>query len=330
MEEVVTGQIAQFYPFSHVRYCCNGSDPLAASVKLARAWTGRSRILSFGYHGTCSAFCPGPNDPTRPGLGDFPRNLGTLQAERDAYVPIEWCGPFVAHFKEDSDNLPAMVVVECPPVDGGREQASTWLKNLSALCHRYSTLFVLDEVVTGFRYGPDGAMGYYGLTPDDVDLLAIGKTLGNGFPVSALLGRGDVMQQLAGTEKGQVHWSGTFGGEPTGMAIASAFLRQLNEDSPWDNLYYVGEYLCEEWNYLDIPWKLDGHPTRPVIWPEPDEDDQNWLDLRRYLLRRGHVVVSHPWYVCTETKHEDVRSLCTAVQLWLNSRKDKKNDVTVA
>jgi glutamate-1-semialdehyde aminotransferase len=214
-------------------------------------------------------------------------------------------------------NAPAMVIVECPPVDGGRKEATDWLKCLSNVCHQVGALFVLDEVVTGFRYGPDGAMGYYGLMPQDVDLLALGKTFGNAYPVSALLGRGDVMELLAGVVgRGQVHWSGTFGGEPTGMALASAFLRQLSNNPPWSHLYEMGEFLIERWNALGLPWQLAGHPSRPVIWPTPDEQDEDWLDLRRHLLRSGHIFVSHPIYVCTETTRDDVKSLCWAARDW--------------
>lgn len=304
---IVAGQLDQFYPgFDQVRFMCNGSDPCAAAVKLARAYTRRDRLLCYGYHGTASAYCPGPRDHSRPNLGDYPRNLGTLQAEREAYLALPWRS---AEWPDLS--LFAAVVVECPPVDSGRRE---WLYNLSTEARQTETLFVLDEVVTGFRYGPGGAMGHYNLW-GKVDLLCLGKTLANGYPASALLGSREIMGYLAGVEQGQVHFSGTFFGEPIGMALASATLNQLAKQCPWQQLVKMGEALKSRWNKLSLPWKLDGHPTRPIIHPEP-ENNTLWYRFRRHMFNRGHIVVAHPWYVTTAVTVEDLDSLIEAAKEW--------------
>jgi len=311
-ERIVAGMLGQFYPdIESVRWMINGSDGCAAAAKLARAVTHRSQILVYGYHGTSSAYAAPPESSNRPNHPSIRKDLGTLQAERDAYLPLEWLGDLIYVWSGI-----AAVIVECPPVDGGREEAGAWLRHLADEAHAHGALFILDEVVTGFRYGPGGAAGYYDLH-GLVDLYCFGKTLGNGYPVAALGGSEDLMRWLVGIYRsGMVHMSGTFYGEPIGMAVAKAMLQHLLDEPPWDHLYYIGRQLKEQWNKTGIEWQMDGHPTRPIIYPEP-EDTARFDDLRRHLFRRGHIFCSHPIYVSTETTMEDIKSLCEGVESWM-------------
>lgn len=308
-EPIVADMLTQFYPdVESVRFMCNGSDTCAAAVKLARAVTGRDKILCYGYHGTASAYATPPKANAR---GALPMDMrrGTLEAEREAFVPLEWLGDFSSrtgalswHAKEI-----AAVIVECPPDDKGQDAGRVWLNTLADMTHERGALFILDEVVTGFRYGPGGAAEYYDLQ-GKVDLYCFGKTLGNGYPISALAGKSSVMQELANG----VHFSGTFFGEPIGLATAKATLHQLLEHPPWEHLYEIGEFLKLQWNTLDLPWKLIGHPTRPVL----DGDDDRLDDLRRWLFRHGHIIVSAPWYVSTATEKADVFDLVKWAEKW--------------
>jgi len=303
-ERIVAEMLTQFYPdIEAVRFMCNGSDPCAAAAKLARAFTGRDKLLVYGYHGTASAYAAPPA-----GMDPDDNRLGTLQAERDAYVPLDWLGDY-----QSLDDI-AAVVVECSPVDGGCDESRQWLKQLATDAENAGALFVLDEVVTGFRYAPGGAAEYYQLL-GRVDLYCFGKTLGNGYPVAALAGREDVMQWLA--EKpgggGRVHWSNTFNGEPIGLAVAKATLQQLLNERPWDDLVRFGHQLKTSWNKIDdLPYKLAGHPTRPVI----EGADERFTDLRRYLFQRGHIIVEHPWYFTTAMTVGEVKNLTGNVAVW--------------
>lgn len=301
-EYIAAEMLAQLYPqFADygIRWMCNGSDPCSAAVKLARAYTRREAILSYGYHGFGGTFASPPTD-----YDTDDNRRGTLQAQRDYYKSLEWLGNLPV-FTRDC----AAVIVECPPVDGGRERASEWLNHVADEVNRGGALFVLDEVVTGFRYGPDGATGYYQLG-DKVDLCCFGKTIGNGQPVSALVGRQEIMELLT---QG-VHYSATFFGHPFGLAAAIATMRQLQEAPPWTHLYRIGDYLKKQWNSLGLPWEMVGHPTRPVL----NGPDEGLDDLRRYCFARGHIVVKHPWLVSTATTADDVDSLVDAVKEWQN------------
>ncbi|GAG06272.1 unnamed protein product, partial [marine sediment metagenome] len=250
------------------------------------------------------AYATPPEVNARPGLTTIDMRRGTLEAERDAFIPLDWNRSWLQYQLPRLNDV-AAIIVECPPDDGGQEHASDWLYELAREASLVNTLFVLDEVVTGFRYGLQGASGHYGLN-GLVDLYCFGKTIGNGFPIAALAGRKHIMDELT---KG-VHFSGTFFGFPLGLAAAKATLRQLRESPPWDHLYDVGNYLKEQWNALPIPYKLHGHPTRPVI--DDDTLDDAFDDLRRHLFNRGHIWVDHPIYVTTAHTSADVDALVTA------------------
>lgn len=298
-ERIVAEMLGEFYPdVEAVRFLVNGSDPCAAAVKIARHVTGRDKLLVYGYHGTASCYCSPPE------IGRHDNRLGTMQTERDAFVPLEWLGGYYRDLSEI-----AAVVVECPPDDGGYEQAQTWLETLATVAHDAGALFVLDEVITGFRYGPGGASEHYKLR-DKVDLYAFGKTLGNGYPVACLAGRKVLMDELADRpDHGKVHWSGTFAGEPLGMAVAKAFLRQLSIQPPWERLYALGERLQYHWNEMKPGcWKMAGHVTRPKLIG----DMECWREFQKYLFCKGHIFFAYPMYCTYATSDGDIEQLIDA------------------
>lgn len=290
-EQIVAGMLARFYPdVEAVRFMCTGSDPCAAAAKLARAVTGRDKLLVYGYHGSASCYCTPPEVSGTP----IDMRRGTLKAEREAFIPLNW----EANIPLIAPTTVAAVVVEVPSQDG--PHTGKWLQALALRAKAAGVLFVLDEVKTAFRYGPAGAAGYYGLT-GMVDLYCFGKTLGNGYPISCLAGKMEIMQELT---RG-VHYSGTFFAEPMGLAAAKATLQHLTYNPPWDWLYSVGESLIEKWNKAVKSWKLYGHPTRPVLSGED-------LDCRKLLLK-GHVVLPGTWYITTETTGDHINSLLEAM-----------------
>ena len=303
-EHLLANALGEFYPdIEAARFYANGSDPCAASVKLARAATGRDGLLVYGYHGTSPAFAspPTPFDPDD-------NRQGTLQADRDNYVSLSWLGDIPTSLYDI-----AAVIIECPPIDGGKTQAAKWLQRLARKSRADGALFVLDEVVTGLRYGPGGAAEYYGIQ-GLVDLYCFGKTIGNGYPVSALAGKKHAMDWLVDKPGGggKVHWSGTWAGEPFGLAAALATLERVRTEPPWDYMIDMGTLLKQKWNALDLPWKLRGHPTRPVLVG----DDPRLDDLRRYLFRYRHIVCKHPWYATVAHTQSDIVALVEAAREW--------------
>lgn len=301
-EHIAAEMLAQLYPCvadMAIRWMCNGSDACSAAAKLARSVTGRESIVSYGYHGFGGTFAAPPVD--RVGLDC---RQGTYQSQQNGYISIDWLGeiPGGGIFEQAS-----AVIAECSTKEYQNPKAGKWVRELFQLAHRHGAITILDEVVTGFRYQSDGATGYYGLHKD-VDLWCFGKAMSNGHPISALVGKPDIMGELA---KG-THCSATFFGHPLGLSMAKATLHQLLEHPPWEHLYEIGEFLKLQWNTLDLPWKLVGHPTRPVL----DGDDDRLDDLRRWLFRHGHIAVKAPWYVSTATEKVDVFDLVKWAERW--------------
>jgi glutamate-1-semialdehyde aminotransferase len=193
-----------------VRFGKTGSDVNSAAVRVARAQTGRDRILCCGYHGWhdwyigSTSRARGVPEQVRELIGDFRFNdLDSLDAAL-ARHPGEV----------------AAVILE--PA-GAEEPAPGFLEGLVERAHAAGALVVFDEIITGFRLAPGGAQERYGVR---ADLATFGKALGNGMPISAITGRAEVMDELE-----QVFFSGTHGGEALSIAAALAVLDHLDADA---------------------------------------------------------------------------------------------------
>ena len=297
-EVEVANLLSLLYPdIQAVRFMLNGSDPNAAAIKLARALTGRNKILKQGYHGFASYFSDDDGD-----------NRGHLQAEVDSSPNLNF-GDFEALLALKDC---AAVIIELPAIMGNSYDdtlARAFLHACADEAHRHGALFILDEVVTGFRLAGGGAAEVYDLF-GKVDLYCFGKALGNGYPISCLAGKAEVMKPLAG---GGVHFSATFFGEPLGMAAAEATLHHLIVDKPWPYLYEMGDYLALTWNSIGLPWKIAGYPVRPhLVGPE-----EGLNEFRLAMFREGHILFRYPWFISTAHTAEIIDRLVEdAVEVW--------------
>jgi glutamate-1-semialdehyde 2,1-aminomutase len=226
-----------------VRMVNSGTEATMSAVRLARAATGRSRVVKFrgGYHGHGDAFLVEAGSgaatlgvPSSPGVTPGTA-ADTLVAEYNDLPSVE--ALFAAHPGEI-----AAVIVEpvcgnmgcVPPADG-------FLPGLQALCRDRGALLIFDEVMTGFRVARGGAQGRYGITPD---LTTLGKVIGGGLPVGAYGGRADLMRLIA--PEGPVYQAGTLSGNPLAVAAGLAMLRYLEEeDEVYPHLESLGRTLDE-------------------------------------------------------------------------------------
>lgn len=214
----------------------SGGDAVEAAIKSAILRTGKRRVIAFdgGYHGL---------------------NLGALNAtaRADFRMPFQrHLADFVTHlpYGDSLDQLPddtSAVLVEVIQGRGGVQEASTqWLTSLRSLCDSTGALLIVDEVFTGFwRTGEVFAHRHHGVTPD---IIACGKILGGGMPISACIGSGDAMSGWPVSTGESIHTS-TFLGHPGGCAAASATLKALNDMNARATVTRLGEYLR---NHLDI------------------------------------------------------------------------------
>lgn len=207
-----------------VRFGKNGSDATAGAVRVARAFTGRDRVAVCGYHGwqdwyigstSCSAGVPkAVSDLTHPfPYNDAPALDGLLSSFKDEFAAVIM-EPFNFFW----------------PADG-------YLAEVKAIAKRHGALLIFDEICTGFHLGLGGAQKLFGVTPD---LATFGKAMGNGYPISCIVGRRDPMQAFD-----RAFVSFTFAGDVAAMAAASRVLDLLEEGSAYQRIAAAGRRLMD-------------------------------------------------------------------------------------
>ena len=216
-----------------VRLVNSGTEAVMSAVRLARAATGRRRLLKFagGYHGHY--------DPMLASGGSGLATLGLDSAADDTAV-VPYNDLAAAREALAGRDVAAVVVEPVAANMGVVPPAEGFLRGLRAACDETGTLLVFDEVITGFRLALGGAQAVYGVRPD---LTVLGKVIGGGLPVGAYGGRADLMAQVA--PEGPVYQAGTLAGNPIACAAGLATLRILERDTPYARLETAAERLQE-------------------------------------------------------------------------------------
>lgn len=224
LEVELAEKLVQIIPCAEaVRFGKNGSDATAAAIRLARAFTGRDHVIACGYHGWHDWY-----------IGATVRNKGipTAVGQLTHRVPFNNLDAVRDLLTQHPDNVAAVMLETV----GAEEPANGYLESLKELAHRHGALLVFDETITGFRVSLGGAQAYYGVTPD---LATFGKAMANGMPLSAVVGRADVMREME-----EVFFSSTFGGETLSLAAALAVIKKMQEQPVIETLWRTGESLA--------------------------------------------------------------------------------------
>jgi glutamate-1-semialdehyde 2,1-aminomutase len=225
-----------------IRMVSSGTEANMSALRLARAATGRSRVLKFEgcYHGHVDGLLVGAGSGVATlGIPGSP-GVPAAYAELTVQAPYNDLAAARAAFERWGGEL-ACVVVE--PVAGNMGLVLPrpgFLAGLRALCDQHGALLVFDEVITGFRVAWGGAQGLYGVTPD---LTCLGKIVGGGLPAAAYGGRRELMRQLAPV--GPVYQAGTLSGNPLAMAAGLATLRRLARSGTHEKLEARSQRLAE-------------------------------------------------------------------------------------
>ncbi len=296
----------------------SGSESTYHAIRLARAVTGRTEIVKLqgSYHGWHDAVALNTGPTARDGERQ-PVSAGSLESTL-AHTLV---GVFndVSSIERLFDEHPgqiAAVIVE--PVQHGIGcimPAPGFLGALRDMTRAHGAILIFDEVITGFRHGLGGFQATAAVTPD---LTTLGKAMGNGFPISALAGRRDLMERFDAHGAGDVFFAGTFNGHPASAAAAAATVGELARPGAYERLFGLGDRmrrgLQEIGDGLPFPVAVAGYGSVYILHfaeaPPTTTRDLAGHDAERFIryrqgliqrgvfetpmdLKRGHIGLSH-------------------------------------
>jgi glutamate-1-semialdehyde 2,1-aminomutase len=226
--------IVQAFPSMEVvRLVNSGTEAAMSAVRIARAFTSREKIVKFAgaYHGHADAFLvKAGSGVSTLGLPDSPGVPATVAAGTIT-APFNDLAGLRALFEAHPNEIAAVIAEPIIANMGFIRPGPGFLAGVQELCREFGALFILDEVITGFRAGMHGAQGLWGLDPD---LTCLGKVIGGGLPVGAYGGRRAVMEMVA--PSGPVYQAGTLSGNPLAMAAGIATLEALAEEDVFGDI----------------------------------------------------------------------------------------------
>ncbi|MDO8577337.1 MAG: aminotransferase class III-fold pyridoxal phosphate-dependent enzyme [Candidatus Wildermuthbacteria bacterium] len=261
------------------RFAKNGSDATAGAVRLARAVTGKDHIAACGYHGWQDWY-----------IGSTTRNLGvpkSTQALTHKFIYND-IGSLKKIFARHKGKV-AAVIMEPMSYE---EPKGSFLRDVKELTHKNGALLIFDEIVTGFRYSIGGAQKLFGVVPD---LAAFGKSMANGMPISALVGKKKYMERVK-----DIFFSFTQGGEALSLAAAIATIQEIEKKRVIEYIWREGKFLQDGTTKLLKKHSLDdiiqvvGKPCWQVMKIH-DASGYSDLEIKSYiqqeLLQKGFL-----WY----------------------------------
>lgn len=223
-----------------VRMCNSGTEATMSSIRLARGFTGRSKIIKFAgcYHGHVDSLLvkagSGALTLGNPDSAGIPESF----AKETIVLPYNDLEAVQDAFSQSTEDIAAIIVEPYPANCGLILPEDGYLEGLRKACSDNGTVLIFDEVMTGFRLGIGGVQERTGITPD---LTAMGKIIGGGLPVGAFGGKTEIMDFLA--PLGPVYQAGTLSGNPLAMAAGIASLRMLKDNPPYERLNRLGKLL---------------------------------------------------------------------------------------
>ncbi len=250
-----------------VRFAKNGTDATSASIRIARAYTGKEHIAVCGYHGWQDWY-----------IGSTTRDLGVPKAVKELTHKFEY-NSIESLEKIFQERELACVIMEPMNVEYPQDN---FLEKVKALVHKNDALLIFDETITGFRYSLGGAQALFNVIPD---LATFGKGMANGYPLSAVVGSNEIMQKVE-----DIFFSGTFGGETLSLAAANTVIDKYKKDNVPKYLNDLGNYLLKKLNQLIINEGLDdifrtsGHPAWSFLQVKA-QDKYTALEIKTLFLQ---------------------------------------------
>jgi glutamate-1-semialdehyde 2,1-aminomutase len=269
-----------------VRLTSSGTEATMHCIRLARAFTGRTRLLKFegnfhGYHDQVLFAINTPADR----LGEeesptvWPASSGTVAALAEQLVVVPYNRPDLVEraFARHADTLAAVI---CEPIyynAGCVLPSKEFMASLRELTRRHGVLLIFDEVLSAFRMAAGGAQEYLGITPD---LCTLGKAVGGGYPLSVFGGRADIMQRLM--PEGDCQHSGTYNGHPVVVAAGIAANDAYRQPGFYQHIHRLAKRLYEGMNALfarhGVPGRVQGLGARFGIYFGVEDEVRSYRD----------------------------------------------------
>ncbi len=322
LAELITGNIAWI---DSVRFVNSGTEAVMTAIRLARAATGRDKILKFDgcYHGHSDAMLmragSGLAGQTRPASAGVPDGV----SEDTLIAPLNDEHAIETIFASHSGSIAAAIIEPVPANHGLLPQTPEFLQKLADLCRANQSLLIFDEVISGFRLSFGGFAELSGIQPD---IVTWGKVMGGGFPVGAVAAKQALMEQIA--PSGPVYQAGTLSANPVAMTAGLTTLGKLLDGKPYDNLENLGQMLdvtINEFGNLSLQrcgsifWIVpDGRAGRMRATTQiPANIENRYAEMFHCLLKAGIYLPPSPYEVSfLSTAHTDthIEELATALR----------------
>ena len=326
LEVIVAEKLVNMIPgMEKLRFTNTGTEATMHALRTARGYTNKEKFIKFEgqYHGAHDyvLFSTASSPISAMGARTSPIPVQVGSGIPDKIRDYVYCLPFNDFdaveqcVKDHHGDVAAMFVEPCLGNIAGIEPEDGFLAHLKILCNEHNIILVFDEVKTGFRLANGGAREAYGVIPD---ISTYAKSLGNGFPVAAFGGKGEVMDVIGG---GSVTHAGTFGANGVSMAAANAVLDILSESPVLENLAERGKRLKAGLDQVltdaDVPHQMSGHPNiqgfliteKPVkeVRDLAYSDDDVYEAIMNNMYDRGVWAENdprEPWFLCAAHSDE--------------------------
>ena len=318
-----------------VRFNSSGAEAVQAALRVARAFTGKKKVIKFEghYHGWFDnvlwSVTPDPaaaGDPLAP--TPLPGTLG--QEDEVNLIVLPWNNSEVIERELAKGDVAAVIMEPIMFNTGGVLPLPGYLEKVRELTTKYGAVYIIDEVITGFRVSSGGAQKVLGLTPD---ITIFGKALANGFAVAALAGKREIMA-LIGDAK--VMHGGTYNSQSVSMAATVATLKLLQSEKPHQAIAKTGTALMnglrEIFTKHNLVFEIVGYPSvfnvrfdlqGPTDYRSAMTANRaKYLDFAFELLQRGvRILPRGTWFVSAAHTDEDIAKTLIAVNTALSALK---------
>lgn len=326
-EEKLAALIKDGFPsIELMRFVNSGTEATMTAIRLARAFTGRSRIIKFdgAYHGHYDSFLVGAGS----GLAtqSLPMSKGLLKEVVDNTIVADFNDkPAIEDAVKGNKNEIAAIIVEPIMANTGVILPTTgYLSFLRKITEKAGIVLIFDEVITGFRFHFGGYQSISGVNPD---LTCLGKIVGGGLPIGVVGGKREIMRQLAPV--GDVYQAGTFSGNPVVCAAGAETLKILKNENIYERLNYFGKMLKKEFNGIKEVCLSSFGSMFSIFFMKkiPDKrsdlnnaDKDKFVALYKRLLKNGILLPPSPFetaFISAEHQARDIEKMIAVVKEYM-------------